>query len=375
MSIRRDIAYDRLLMTIYWIYIATCLLSTGVVLAITPFVKSLALRCGQFDLPDDRKVHKQPTVRLGGVAIFLATVLSALCASWAAVTFAHISSNALHPTLLILLGGCGFFLIGFADDLFQLSALNRLVMQFVVAAALWSLGLRIDVWVLPGLSPMAFGWLSLPITVLWISGVVNAINWIDGLDGLAAGVAGIATMSLVILCIAIAQPVPAILGAALMGSLLGFLYYNYNPATIFMGDGGSYFVGFILASLCIVGPQYIDSPFATLLPLVILGVPLGDMVGVILIRLSRKKSPFNADRLHLHHRLLDKNLSHRATVEVMCVLTLMTSVLAFVLAGVVESAISFAGIIGAFVALIWWIRQQLLPNASSNIAPNIAMGK
>ncbi|PZO19285.1 MAG: undecaprenyl-phosphate alpha-N-acetylglucosaminyl 1-phosphate transferase [Leptolyngbya foveolarum] len=355
-------------MTIYWIYIAACLLSAGVVLAITPGVKALALRYGKFDLPGDRKVHQRPTVRLGGVAIFSATMLSALCASWGAVTFTSIPASAFHPTLLILLGGSGFFLIGFADDLFQISALNRLIMQFAVAALLWSLGLRIDVWVLPGLSPMAFGWLSLPITALWLSGVANAINWIDGLDGLAAGVAGIATVSLVIFCMAIAQPVPAILGAALIGSLLGFLYYNYNPATIFMGDGGSYFVGFILASLCIVGPQHIDSPFATLLPLVILGVPLVDMVGVILLRLYRKKSPFSADRLHLHHRLLDRDLSHRAAVGVVYVLTLMTSGLAFALAGMIESAIFFAGLSSALVALSWWVRQQILPDESSNIA-------
>ena len=355
-------------MTIYWIYIVACLLSAGIVLVVTPAIKALALHCGKFDLPGDRKVHKQPMVRLGGVAIFCATVLSALCACWGAATLTHIPQNAFYTTLLILLGGCGFFLVGFADDLFQLSATNRLTMQFAIAAVLWSLGLRIEVWVFPGLSPMSFGWLSLPITALWLSGVVNAINWIDGLDGLAAGVAGIATMSLVILCMAIAQPVPAILGAALIGSLLGFLYYNYNPATIFMGDGGAYFVGFILASLCIVGPQHIDSPFATLLPLVILGVPLGDMVGVIAIRLYRKKSPFSADRLHLHHRLLDRELSHKATVWVVYALTLMTSVLAFVLAGAVESYLSFVGAMSVFVALALWLRQQVASNESSGVA-------
>lgn len=355
-------------MTIYWIYIVTFLLSAGIVLVSTPVIKSLALRCGKFDLPSDRKVHKQPMVRLGGVAIFFATVSAALCACIGATTLAHIPESALNTTLLILIGGVGFFLVGFADDLFQLSALNRLAMQFVIATVLWCLGLRVEVWVLPGLSPMSFGWLSLPITALWLSGVVNAINWIDGLDGLAAGVAGIATMSLVILCMAIAQPVPAIIGAALIGSLLGFLYYNYNPATIFMGDGGSYFVGFILASLCIVGPQHIDSPFATLLPLVILGVPLGDMVGVIAIRLHRKKSPFSADRLHLHHRLLDKELSHTTAVRVVYVLTLMTSALAFVLSGVIESPLFFIGLTGVFVGLAWWSLQRILSTESSSIA-------
>ena len=325
---------------------------------LTPVVKSLALRCGKFDAPGDRKVHQQPMVRLGGVAIFLATLLSALCACWGAATVTQLPESAFYTTLLILLGGCGFFLVGFADDLFQLSALNRLAMQLAIATVLWCLGLRIDIWVLPGLSSMSLGWLSLPITTLWLSGVVNAINWIDGLDGLAAGVSGIATVSLVVLCMAIAQPVPAILGAALIGSLLGFLYYNYSPATIFMGDGGSYFVGFVLASLCIVGPQHVDSPFATLLPLVILGVPLGDMLSVILIRLYRKKSPFNADRLHLHHRLLDKDLSHKATVWVLYSLTLMTSAIAFALAGLINLFGLLVGIAMALVVLLGWTRRQ-----------------
>lgn len=347
-------------MTIYWIYIFAALLSAIIVLVATPLVKSVALKCGKFDMPCDRKVHKQPMVRLGGVAIFLATLISALCACWGVFQLVPLAQDAFYTTFLILLGGSGFFLIGFADDLVQLSVINRLAMQFVVAAALWSLGLRIEVWVLPGLTPLALGWLSLPVTALWLSGVVNAINWIDGLDGLAAGVSGIATASLVVLCMAIAQPLPAILGAALVGSLLGFLYYNYNPATIFMGDGGSYFIGFVLASLCIIGPQHIDSPFATLLPLVILGVPLGDMLSVVLIRLYRKKSPFSADKLHLHHRLLDRNISHRATVWVLYGLTLMTSGLAFTLAGLVSTTgLMLLGIVGILTAFLWWMYQQV----------------
>ena len=345
-------------MTIYWIYIAATLLSASIVLVSIPLVKSVALKYGKFDVPCDRKVHKQPMVRLGGVAIFGATLLSALFACLGAATLIPLSQNAFHTTFLILLGGGGFFLIGFADDLLQLSALNRLAMQMIVAAALWALGLRIEVWVLPGLAPLSLGWLSLPITALWLSGVVNAINWIDGLDGLAAGISGITTASLMVLCMAIAQPIPAILGAALVGSLLGFLYYNYNPATIFMGDGGAYFIGFVLASLCIVGPQQIDSPFASLLPLVILGVPLGDMLSVILVRLYRKKSPFSADKCHLHHRLLDKNISHQATVWVLYGLTVGMSAIAFMLVGLVSPTGLLIGAMGALVVLLWWLRRK-----------------
>lgn len=345
-------------MAIYWIYIATCLLSAMVALIATPLIKSIALRCGQFDLPDDRKVHKQPMVRLGGVAIFFATSISSLCACWAALTLAHIPTSSFVTTLLILLGGCGFFLIGFADDLMQLSAATRLTMQLAISAVLWALGLRIEVCSLPSLPSSALDWLSLPVTMLWLSGVVNAINWIDGLDGLAAGISGITTASLIVLCMAISQPVPAILGAALVGSLLGFLYYNYNPATIFMGDGGSYFLGFVLASLCIVGPQHVDSPFATLLPLLILAVPLGDMLSVIAIRLCRKQSLFTADRLHLHHRLIDRELSHKTTVWTLYVMTLLTSAIALIVAGLIDVLGLMLAILAVSVILLGWMRKQ-----------------
>ena len=178
------------------------------------------------------------------------------------------------------------------------------------------------------------------------------------LDGLAAGVSGISAASLIVLCTAMSQPIPAVLGAALVGSLLGFLYYNYSPATIFMGDGGSYFLGFILASLCIVGPQHIDSPFASLLPLLVLAVPLGDMLSVIAIRLYRKKSPFNADRLHLHHRLLDKDFSQKAAVWMLYVLTFITSAIALAVAGLIDGLGLLLILTLTIVVLLSWARRQ-----------------
>jgi len=257
-------------MAIYWIYIATCLLSASVALATTPIVRLIALKFKKFDVPTERKIHRQPMVRLGGIAIFGATLVS-LFFAWLAGALDEFTAETLSTILLLLLGGSSFFFVGFADDLFELSAIKRLCMQGAIASIFWSLGIQIDTLTLPGLSaPIALGWLSLPITVFWLAGVVNAINWIDGLDGLATGVSSIITAVLVMLGIAMSQPVPAIIGSALLGSLLGFLYHNYNPAKIFMGDGGAYFIGFILASLCIVGPQHIDSPFSTVLPLVIL---------------------------------------------------------------------------------------------------------
>lgn len=355
-------------MNIYFIYLSICLLSASVALVATPIVRRVALRCNQLDAPSARKVHQQPTVRLGGVAIFGATVFSLVCA-WCSGLLGDVSSENLSTVILLLFGGGGFFLIGFTDDLRELSPFHRLWMQVAVATVLWCLGIRIDSWVLPGWEESAFlSWLSLPVTILWLVGVVNAMNWMDGLDGLTTGVASIATIVLVALGIIFSQPVAVLFGVALLGSLLGFLYHNYNPAKIFMGDGGSYFIGFALASLCIVGPQRADSPFSMLLPLVILAVPLGDMVGVIVVRLYRGRSPFFADNCHLHHRLLQSGFSHQATVLIIYVLTSAISSLALVLAGVIQGIFLWVSLFVVFAFLLWQVRQvAMLHTPASDI--------
>jgi len=324
-------------MTICWIYITACFLSAFLALRITPFIKSVALKFEKFDTPDARKVHKKPMVRLGGVAIFIATlgaIASSLLLFDTSILSVGLSATDAPMLWCLLLGGTGFFLIGFADDLFNLSVLHRLWMQGSISAALWHFGLRIDTLVLPGMEPHALGWLSLPITIVWIAGVVNAINWIDGLDGLAAGVSAIAAAVIVALSLSTAQPIVALVASALLGSLLGFLVYNYNPAEIFMGDGGSYFLGFMLASLCIVGPQQIETSVSSLLPFLILAVPIGDMASVIVARLYQKRSPFSADNLHIHHRLLGKKISYKTVVWVMYILTFSTGSLALALVGI-----------------------------------------
>lgn len=354
-------------MTIHWIYMTVCVLSMSLVLLLTPLVKSIALTFKKLDAPSARKIHQQPMVRLGGVAIFAATLGSFVCL-WLADTSRQISPETQATISTLLLGGSSFFFVGFADDLFDLSAFNRLWMQSAIAALLWCNHVRIEMLAVPGFETVSSSWLSLPVTVIWIVGVVNAINWIDGLDGLATGVSGISTAVIVIVSIATSQPAPALLGCALLGSLLGFLYYNYNPAQIFMGDGGSYFIGFMLASLCIVGPGQIDTPFAMLLPLVILAVPLGDMTSVIFSRVYNRSSPFSADNRHLHHRLLQLQLSHRSTVWVMYALTLTLSSLAFVMLGMVDPLMFFAEMT-AFVCFFTWHvwRVAIAPSDQSDV--------
>ncbi len=332
-------------MAIYWVYLAAIGLSMGLAVAITPAVNAVSKRCGRVDAPAARKVHRQPMVRLGGVAIFSAMMLTAVCfltGPFLTGAAAYLSPSDFLPTdvntaRLLLLGGAGFFVIGLADDLLDLSALHRLAMQVGISSYLWRCDIRISDVTIPGFESVSLGWLSLPITVLWLAGVVNAINWIDGLDGLAAGVASVALGCLVVLSGGVAgiavQPMLGILCGALLGSLLGFLCYNSHPAKIFMGDGGSYFVGFMLASFCMVESGQITNAFPTLFPLIVLMVPLADMVSVIATRLYCKKSPFEADNRHLHHRLLAIGFSHSEAVWVIYALAVATGCLAMAAAG------------------------------------------
>jgi UDP-GlcNAc:undecaprenyl-phosphate GlcNAc-1-phosphate transferase len=206
-------------------------------------------------------------------------------------------------------------------------------MQCGVASVAWWVGVRIDFLSHPFDGLVQIGWLSLPITVIWLVGMANAINWIDGLDGLAAGVSGIAAVVMLLVTLFMEQPAAALIAAALAGGALGFLRYNFNPAQIFMGDGGAYFMGFTLAGVGVIGLVKSTAVTAVLLPYLILAVPLLDMSAVIVSRIRNGKSPFIADKRHLHHRLLQAGLSHRLTVLFIYVLTLWVGSLALAFSG------------------------------------------
>ncbi len=223
-------------------YLIAFLIAHTVVLWSTPLVRTVGLKSGYVDKPNERKVHEKPMVRLGGVSIFVGA-LTALLIVWWLGGFAGLNSDREWEVWGVTLGGLGFFLIGLADDLFNLSPLNRLVMQFSVAFLAWQAGVRIDFLSIPFGDLLQIHWLSLPVTLLWLVGMANAINWIDGLDGLAAGVSGISAVVILIVTLVMGQPAAAIIAAALAGGALGFLRYNFNPAQIFMGDGGAYFMG------------------------------------------------------------------------------------------------------------------------------------
>ncbi len=320
---------------------AAFLISFLVVLIATPIVNRLGKRVGLVDQPNHRKVHKRPMVRLGGVAMFIGVVVALLIVWWFG-GFGLLKPDKESEVWGIAIGGIAFFLIGLADDLFNLSPKTRLILQTVVAGLAWQSGVQIEFLTNPSAGLFSLPeWASLPITVVWLVGMANAINWIDGLDGLAAGVSGIAAFVMFWTCLFMQQPQAALFAAALAGATFGFLRYNFNPAQIFMGDGGAYFIGFTLAGVGVIGLVKSVTTVAVLLPYVILAVPILDMSAVIVDRIRRGKSPFVADKRHLHHRLLKAGLSQRLAVLFIYSLTLWAGSLAMAVSGM-PSGVGYA---------------------------------
>ncbi|NEQ96519.1 MAG: undecaprenyl/decaprenyl-phosphate alpha-N-acetylglucosaminyl 1-phosphate transferase [Cyanothece sp. SIO2G6] len=317
----------------------------------------IGLMRGHVDLPNERKMHERPMVRLGGISIFLGVLLALLTVWWTG-GFSILPPEQEYEIWGVTVGGLLFFTIGLADDFFNLSPLTRLVMQFMVAAGAWYVGVQITFINVPfqGMVPLPEA-VSCLVTIVWLVGMANAINWIDGLDGLAAGVCGIAAVVMLIVSLFVKQPDAALIVAALAGGCLGFLRYNFNPAQIFMGDGGAYYLGFTLAGVGVIGVLKGVTTVAVLLPVLILAVPIFDMSAVIIDRLRSGKSPFVADKRHLHHRLLEAGLSHRSTVLFIYVLTIWVGSLALAIARV-PSGIVYASAATALLCYgCWRVRQ------------------
>jgi len=347
--------------------LAVATLSFGTAAVVTtglaPMVRSFGLRLGLTDKPDPRKQHDRPMVRLGGIAMVLGFLL-ALTVIWVLGGFGLLAPERDQLIWSTLAGSLCFFCIGFTDDLFELSPWSRLIGQFAVASIIWSQGVRIGAIDLPWLNSSGSALvlsdgLSLLATMVWLVGITNAINWLDGLDGLAAGVAGIAAVGLISVSFSLHQVAAGFLAAALAGCCLGFLRHNFNPARIFMGDGGSYFLGFTLAAVSIVGPAKGLTTVSLVLPLLILSLPLADMSAVIMGRLREGRSPFYPDRRHLHHRLLRAGFSHRRTVLLIYVFTQWLAALALVVANA-EMRFLWLGLATAIlVATVVISRRQL----------------
>lgn len=294
-------------------------------LASTPLVKVFACKIGAIDIPDGkRRVHKSPIPRLGGLAIFFGFMVAILA-------FADIDMQ----TRGILIGSMMIVGIGILDDVKQLKATLKLLVQILSAVVVVMHDVKITAISVPsfivngGVFPLT--WLSIPLTIIWIVGVTNAVNLIDGLDGLAVGISSIATFSLFFIAILAGEPNIALISASLAGSCLGFLPYNFNPAKIFMGDTGSTFLGFILSVICIQGLFKGYAIISFIIPFLILGLPLFDTSVAIIRRIYNKKPIMGADRGHLHHKLIDMGFSQKQTVAILYVIAMLLGLSAVVL--------------------------------------------
>ena len=295
-------------------YVVAFFLSLGIAALTTPLVLRVAKRLRLFDAPDgERKVHTAPIPRLGGIAIaagFIAPIIGLL---FYTNTFA-VELRLVQTRIIAFLGGfAAILLLGLWDDLKGIGAWPKLLVQCGVGVLLWSGGLAVEEVTVIGHKIVLGAW-SLPLTVIWVAAMVNAMNLIDGLDGLAGGVAMFAATSLFTVAVLDAQPVLALFAAALAGSALGFLLYNFAPAMIFMGDSGSMTIGYIFASSALWSSGKRATAFALLLSIIALGVPIFDTVFAFARRAISGRSPFSSDRGHVHHRLIDAGLSHRQAV-------------------------------------------------------------
>jgi UDP-GlcNAc:undecaprenyl-phosphate/decaprenyl-phosphate GlcNAc-1-phosphate transferase len=279
-----------------------------IALLLTPLVKRFAFWVGAVDAPNQRKVHSRIMPRLGGLAIFLAFVGAYFIISPA------IDSLQADVIIGLLIGGTIVVIVGALDDRFDLSPKVKLLGQIIAASVVVYNGVVIDLVNVPfGDSMMSLSWLAVPLTIFWIVGVTNAINLIDGLDGLSAGVSGIATLTILVLAAMMGNVTVILLCVILLGSIGGFLFYNFHPAKIFMGDSGALFLGFALATLSILGFKQ-ATVVSLLVPIMILGVPLSDTFFAIMRRWVNNLPISAADKSHLHHCLLQLGFSHRTTV-------------------------------------------------------------
>ncbi len=272
-------------------------------LATTPAAARLARRLGAVDQPSGRRIHLEPTPRLGGLALlagFLAPVL----------LFLPVSTGS----RAIVLGALLIALLGAADDIWGLGPFVKLAGQLACAALPVAAGITIDHLTLPFLGAGDLGPAQYPITLLWFVALVNMINFTDGMDGLAAGVSGLGATTFAIIAASLGRADPAIMAAALAGACAAFLVFNFHPAKVFMGDSGSMLLGFVIAGVAVDGVMKSAAAVAVVVPLIVLAIPILDTSFVVMKRLKYKLPVYGADRSHFHHRFFTIGWGQRKTV-------------------------------------------------------------
>lgn len=299
-------------------YAAAFVLAAVVGMILTPIVRGLALRWQVVDRPGGRHVHRRTIPRLGGTAICVSFLVPLAGLFHAESAVAAIFRGESSRAWGLIAGAVSMCVLGVIDDTRGVRAIYKLLVQIVVATIAFGCGFRIEAVNLPLLGTLSMGVFALPVTVFWIVGIVNAVNLIDGLDGLAGGVVFFAALTNLVVAVLSGNIFVAIVMASTMGAVLAFLFYNFNPARIFMGDSGSYFLGYVLATTSLFGSsQKASTTVSLLVPMVALGVPIFDTLFAMVRRFLERRSIFSPDRGHVHHRLLDMGITHRRAVLIL----------------------------------------------------------
>lgn len=320
------------------------IVSVVISLIMTPLIRKLAIRVGALDIPkDNRRVHKKPIPLIGGLAIYISIVVTALL-------FLEVDKSLIS----ILLGGTVIVISGIIDDIKGLSPRGKVLFQIAGAVILILGDVKIDAVTNPfgkAGTVLRLNWLSIPLTIFWVVGITNTLNLIDGLDGLAAGVAMISSMSFFAVAGEFNYINIMLISSILAGACLGFLPYNFNPAKIFMGDTGALFLGFMLAAVSIEGVMKSVATIAVVVPIIILGVPIFDTTFAIFRRLLNGKSIAEADKGHLHHRLLERGYSQKKTVLILYAISAVFGICAILISEAnTKRAVIFSVIV--FIATI-----------------------
>jgi UDP-GlcNAc:undecaprenyl-phosphate/decaprenyl-phosphate GlcNAc-1-phosphate transferase len=303
-----------------YITLVICFFAT---ILLTPIVKKLAFKIGATDKPNQRKVHSSIMPRLGGLAIFLSFLIGILIMNPSEVPYGEFH-------LSIVIGAAIIIFTGMLDDVKEISPKIKLLGQIAAAAVVVIYGgLKVEFINLPFGGIIDFGYLSIPLTMIWIIGITNAINLIDGLDGLAGGVSSIALLSIAGMSMVTGNQYVTIVALIVAASTIGFLFFNFHPAKIFMGDTGALFLGYIISVLALLG--YKNVTFVSLIiPIIILGVPISDTFFAIIRRLVNKQPLSAPDKSHLHHCLLKSGFTHRQTVLLIYFMAVLFGLAAFI---------------------------------------------
>ena len=312
----------------------------------TPPVKNFAHKVGAIDVPKDaRRMHKKPIPRLGGLAIYGGFLCSSL-----------IFGQLDETMLCVLLGAAIIVALGIFDDVLALGAKLKFVVQIVAAAIPVCIG-DLQIGLFTNLNPLSdtpfvhLGILAVPVTIIWIVGITNAVNLIDGLDGLAVGVSSIAAITMLAVALLTGNMPIAITMAALAGACIGFMPYNLNPAKIFMGDTGSTFLGYMLATVSIMGLFKFYAVISFAVPFLILGLPIFDTANAIIRRVAAGRSPMSPDRGHVHHKLIDMGFNQKQAVAILYAISATLGLTAVVLtsSGEVKAIVLLLAVLAAIL--------------------------